>query len=96
MERIYELLIPTASGKLLTVPLAARLRTLEGKTLGILSNQKVNADELLESLAAELQLRHQVRVIIKRSKQIQSQAAPLVVMRDLVSSCDAVIHGVGD
>lgn len=96
MERIYELLIPTASGKSLAVPLAARLRTLEGKTLGILSNQKVNADELLESLAAELQLRHQVRVIIKRTKQIQSQAAPEVVLNDLVSSCDAVIHGVGD
>ncbi|MFQ5849784.1 MAG: hypothetical protein ACE5JU_04245 [Candidatus Binatia bacterium] len=96
MARIYDLLIPTASSKSLAVPLAPRLHALQGTRLGILSNQKVNADELLESLAVELQSRHQVRMIIKRTKQIQSQAAPEVVMSDLVSLCDAVIQGVGD
>jgi hypothetical protein len=96
MATVYDLLVPTAAARSLSLALAPRLAELEGKTLGILSNQKINADEVLDALAAELQHRHKIRNVIKRTKRIQSQPVPPEVLDDLVSQCDAVIHGVGD
>ncbi|MBI2358573.1 MAG: hypothetical protein HYV04_06650 [Deltaproteobacteria bacterium] len=92
----YIMLKPTAGASTLTASLAPGLDTLHGKTVGVLSNQKVNADEVLEALVAAIQQRYKVARTIKRVKQIQSQPAPSDVMNDLVNSCDAVIHGVGD
>jgi hypothetical protein len=92
----YIMLKPTAVGSTLSAPLAPGLDTLHGKTVGILSNQKVNADEVLEALATAIQQKHKIARVIKRTKRIQSQPAPPDVMNDLVNLCDAVIHGVGD
>lgn len=92
----FIMLNPTAAGRTLSVSLAHGLDTLQGKTLGILSNQKVNADEVLDALAAAIQQKYKITKVIKRTKRIQSQPAPSEVMSDLVNSCDAVIHGVGD
>lgn len=92
----YNLLNPTAAGRGSSASLAPGLDTLRGKTLGILSNQKVNADEVLDAIAAAIQRKHGIARVIKRAKRIQSQAAPPDVMDDLVNLCDAVIHGVGD
>ena len=92
----YIMLKPTAAGRILSASLAPGLDTLHGKTVGILSNQKVNADEVLEALGVAMQQRYNIARIIKRTKQIQSQPAPSDLMDDLVNSCDAVIHGVGD
>ena len=92
----YIMLKPTAAGRTLSASLAPGLETLHGKTVGILSNQKVNADEVLEALGTAIQQRYKIARVIKRTKQIQSQPAPSDVMNDLVNLCDAVIHGVGD
>lgn len=92
----YVMLKPTAGGSMLSASLAPGLDTLEGKTLGIFSNQKVNADQVLDAVAAAVQEKYKVARVIKRTKRIQSQTAPPEVMNDLVDLCDAVIHGVGD
>ncbi len=92
----YIMLKPTALGNTLSASLAAGLDTLQGKTVGILSNQKINADEVLEALVAAIQRKYKIASVIKRTKRIQSQPAPPDVMNDLVNLCDAVIHGVGD
>lgn len=92
----YVMLKPTAAGGALRASLAAGLDTLEGKTIGILSNQKVNADEVLDALVATIQQKYKIAHVIKRTKRIQSQTAPADVMDDLVNLSDAVIHGVGD
>jgi hypothetical protein len=92
----YVMLKPTAPGGILRATLASGLDTLEGKTIGILSNQKVNADEVLDALVAAIQKKYKIAGVIKRAKRIQSQTAPADLMNDLVNSSDAVIHGVGD
>lgn len=92
----YTMLKPTAVGGTLKASLAPGLDTLHGKTVGILSNQKINADEVLEALVTTLQQRFKIARVIRRAKRIQSQPAPSEVMNDLVNLCDAVIHGVGD
>ena len=92
----YVMLKPTAAGRILRASLAPGLDTLQGKTLGILSNQKVNADAVLEAIGTAIQQKFNIARVIKRTKRIQSQPAPRDLMDDLVSSFDAIIHGVGD
>ncbi len=92
----YIMLKPTAGGSTKRASLAPGLDTLHGKTIGILSNQKVNADEVLEALIKSIQEKYKIAKAIKRTKRIQSQPAPPEVMNDLVNLCDAVVHGVGD
>jgi len=92
----YIMLKPTAVGRTIRASLAPGLDTLHGKTVGILSNQKINADEVLEAILAAMQEKYRIARVIKRTKQIQSQPAPSEVMDDLVNLCNAVVHGVGD
>ena len=92
----YTMLKPTAVGRTKRASLAPGLDTLHGKTVGILSNQKVNADEVLEAILVAMQEKYKIARVIKRTKRIQSQPAPSEVMDDLVDLCDAVVHGVGD
>ena len=92
----YTMLKPTAVGRTKRASLAPGLDTLHGKTVGILSNQKVNADEVLEAILVAMQEKYKIARVIKRTKRIQSQPAPSEVMNDLVNLCDAVVHGVGD
>ncbi len=92
----YVMLKPTAVGRRLSAALAPGLDLLCGKTVGILSNQKVNADEVLEAISTALEQKYKIGSVVKRTKQIQSQPAPSDLMDDLVNLCDAVIHGVGD
>ena len=90
------MLKPTAVGRTVIASLAPGLDTLHGKTVGMLSNQKINADEVLEALITAIQEKYKIARVIKRTKRIQSQPAPPEVMNDLVNLCDAVVHGVGD
>jgi hypothetical protein len=96
MTTYTEVMNPTAPAGQAAVPLAAGLDTLEGKTIGVLSNQKVNADEVLEALAARLRSHYGVRDVVKRVKRIQSQGAPTSVLNELLERSDAIITGVGD
>jgi len=45
------------------VDLAPRLDSLEGKTVGLWSNQKLNAGELLACVEAELRSRHRIAAV---------------------------------
>ncbi len=92
----YTMLKPTAVGRTKRASLAPGLDSLHGKTVGILSNQKINADEVLEAILAAMQEKYRIARVVKRTKRIQSQPAPSEVMNDLVNLCDAVVHGVGD
>ena len=96
MKKTYEILNPVElrSGRLQS--LAPGLDTLSGKTVGILSNQKINADLVLERLATELGKRFELGTVLKHVKTIQSQEAPAQILNDLAERSDFVISGVGD
>jgi hypothetical protein len=76
------------------VHLAPRLDTLEGKTVGLWSNQKLNAGELLACVEAELRSRHRI------AGTVCGTYSPARVMRadewGDVDRCDAVILTHGD
>ena len=96
MKRTYELMNPVELRSGRFQGLAPGLDTLSGKTVGILSNQKINADRVLEQLAAELGKRYGLGKVLKRVKRIQSQEAPDQTLNELAGLADFVISGVGD
>jgi hypothetical protein len=73
-----------------------RFTTLDGATLGLLGNSKLNADNVLAALGELLAERYQLKGIVVRSKPSFSHPAPPPLMDEMVTTCDVVIAGVGD
>ena len=76
-------------------PIAVRLDTLAGRTIGLLDNTKKNADILLKAVGEILMAEHGVRDVVYRRKVGSSPAAP-AEMLDEMAACDAVINAYGD
>jgi hypothetical protein len=90
------LLNPEGSSQEGHEPLATRPGTLSGKTLGLLSNSKLNADAVLYAIGELLAERYGVKTLVHRTKPSFSLPAPEPTFEDLVKECDAVLAGVGD
>lgn len=75
---------------------APRLKTLEGKRVGILWNNRLGGDRLLKHVGKLLQEQHGVSEIYFTKKTFVGNAAPGEVLNDIVSRVDAAICGVGD
>ncbi len=75
---------------------APRLDSVDGKTIGLLTNGKVNADVLLRETAELFCTRHQCRVLDMSSKQNASAPAPGGIIKDLALECDFLITAMGD
>jgi hypothetical protein len=74
-------------------PIAPRLATLNGKTLGLWSNEKLNAAKLLELIRAELEPRFSFQVV--RGVYNPGALMPADGWGE-VERCDAVIMATGD
>jgi hypothetical protein len=90
------LMSPLGARKLVRHPIAPRLPTLAGKTIGLLDNTKKNADILLKATGEILMRDHAVQSVIYRRKISSSPAAPETMIDEFVQSCDAVINAYGD
>ena len=91
--RLYD---PTSSGPERTLYRAAALSTLEGKTIGILENGKLNAPEMLRAVAALFEDRHGCIVRPLYSKSNASAPAPAGVLAQAAADVDFLITGLGD
>jgi hypothetical protein len=91
--RLYD---PTSSGPERHLARAAALNGLEGKTIGILENGKLNAVEMLSEVAALFQARHGCTVHTLYSKSNASAPAPAGVLARAVTEVDFLITGLGD
>jgi hypothetical protein len=73
---------------------AARLVSLEGKTIGLLDNSKRNASLVLDEIGLSL-LKHGVRQVVYRRKASAAMpGGPL--LEQLAETCDAVVNAHGD
>jgi hypothetical protein len=77
-------------------PLAPRLKSLHGVTLGVLDNAKPNANHLLHEIAAGLRRVHGVARVVEFSKKISGVPAPPETIRSLAMECAVVLTGSGD
>jgi hypothetical protein len=75
------------------VPLSPRLDTLNGKTLGLWNNEKLNASKLLEFIRAELEKHYSFTVV--RGVYDPGSLMPEDSWGE-VDKCDAVIMANGD
>jgi hypothetical protein len=85
---------PVAAPGVATAQLAPRLDTLDGKRIGLWSNRKLNAAELLSCVEAELRSRHDI------AGTVSGTYNPARLMRPdewgAIDTCDAVILTHGD
>lgn len=86
---------PTADRKIGTQDLAWRTQSLDGKTVGLLFNAKVNADVYLEQIKELIDERFSNVTFVNRSKPTASKPmAPEVF--EALSRCDVVVNAFGD
>ncbi len=91
------LLNPQGHGEERRHTLAPRRRTtLDGATVGLLTNTKLNAEPLLRALGELLQARYALTALLVRVKLSFSLPAPAALLEELATTCDVVIAGVGD
>jgi len=87
---------PTASGPQRTLYRPAPLASLEGKTIGVLENGKLNAREMLQEVAVLFEERHGCSVRAIYSKQNASAPAPAAILAKAVEEVDFLLTGLGD
>jgi len=91
--RLYD---PTSSGSQRSLSRAAPMASLEGRTVGILENGKLNAVEMLRELAGLFEARHGCTVRAVYSKSNASAPAPAGVLAQAAAEVDFLITGLGD
>ncbi|MDG2112011.1 MAG: hypothetical protein P8N02_05290 [Actinomycetota bacterium] len=90
-----ELLDPSHEQRAVQGEPAPRLTTLQGKTLGVISNGKENTVPFFDLLATALQRDHGVAEVVRRVKINYSAPAEDELMAEAMG-WDAVLSGVGD
>jgi hypothetical protein len=73
-----------------------RFRTLDGVRLGLVSNSKLNADNVLLAIGDLLAERYGLETVLHERKQNFSLPAPDAIVERMVEGADVVIAGVGD
>ena len=87
---------PTSSGAERHLARAAALASLEGRTIGILENGKLNAVEMLQEVAELFVRRHGCVVRAVYSKSNASAPAPSETLAKAAAEVDFLITGLGD
>lgn len=91
--RLYD---PTTSGPQRVMIRAPALLTLEGKSIGILENGKLNAVEMLQELALLFKEKNGCTIRAIYSKTNASAPAPAETLAKAASEVDFLITGLGD
>ena len=87
---------PVQEADIAPARLAPRLKSINGMTLGLLSNGKINAEKLLIMIAEELAKTGGPIAVVEKSKSNAGRNCPPELIDELVETCDAVITGLGD
>lgn len=90
----FEILDPTYDGGAPAFALAPRLGTLEGKTVGIVSNGKKGSGRLFEALRRELMAAGANDVALRVKSNYSAPADPDIV--EEAKAWDAAFTGIGD
>jgi len=91
--RLYD---PTSSAQKRTIRRAPPLANLDGKTIGVLENGKLNAAEMLGEVARLFVERHGCTIRAVYSKSNASAPAPKETLAKAAGEVDFMITGLGD
>ena len=73
---------------------AARLDTLEGKTVGLLDISKPRGDLFLDTI--EARLRDRGAEVLRFTKPTFTKPAPVDLRHEIATQCDAVVEALAD
>lgn len=90
------ILDPTVEALPDTTLMAERPKNLNGLKVGLLSNGKRNAEELLDAVVALLQDTYELGEIHRYNKRDASRPCPQNIMDELLEKCDIAIVATGD
>ena len=71
--------------------IAPRPGSLDGKVIGLLSNNKPNSELLLRGVSDLLKKKYSVKEVVEANKGTHRLPAPQDIVDDLVARCDAVV-----
>ncbi|MBT6276273.1 MAG: hypothetical protein HOI95_19340 [Chromatiales bacterium] len=91
-----QLIDPTVDTAARDFSKAPLFSSLEGLTVGLLTNGKVNADTLLSETAALFKQHHGCNVAEMFSKSNASAPAPPDTLKELAEQCDFMMTASGD
>ena len=74
-------------------PMAKRLETLSGKTVGILDIGFPNGNVFLDRVEEVLKGRYGVTEFVRRAKPSPARTADDEVRKELLEGCDAIVEG---
>lgn len=93
-ESLMEMVIPTGSRDVKPAKIATRrCDSLAGKRIGLLDNNKPNADKFLQFVGARLQERFTDIELIAKRKMTRTAADGL---KELAERCDVVVNAFAD
>ena len=72
-----------------------RVRTLNGKTVGLLNNTKVKADYILDAVSDLLAERYSVKEFVRVTKEHFARPMSEQIADDMASRCDVIITAIG-
>ena len=76
--------------------LAPRPPTLNGKTLGLLSNNKPHSEELLRMIAAIMKEMYDIKGTVEYNKGSHQWPASSEALKEFAAKCDVVIHATAE
>ena len=93
----YPILDPTGTtATAARAPRAPRRRNLRGVTVGLLVNTKQNAAPFLDEVGRLLIAEHGATGTMARTKVNFAAPAPDDLVKEMTTSCDVIITGIGD
>ena len=95
----YPILDPTGATTTAVPPAPPRARRrtdLHGVTVGLLVNTKQNAAPFLDEVGRLLVQQHGARSTMARTKVNFAAPAPDELVKEMTTSCDVIITGIGD
>ena len=71
--------------------IAPRPGSMDGKVIGLLSNNKPNSELLLRGVSDLLREKYSLKEVVEANKGTHRLPAPQDIIDDLVARCDAVV-----
>ena len=78
------------------VSMAQRPPGLDGKTIALVDNTKINAGNLLDKLSSLLAAEVEPARIVRYSKTDATRPAPPSLIAQIADECDAAVLAIGD
>ena len=75
---------------------ALRPASLDGKALGLLSNNKPHSEELLRMMAGIIGERYELAEVVEYNKGGHQWPADRMALEDLARRCDVMIHATAE